>query len=469
MQDQLRYDVVHDPQVCDTPAQDRLRREGTDLTRYYCPLGICSPSRASTLTGLYPHGHGVLNNFGGTDAIRRAMREDIPTVAELLSDAGYRTGYVGKWHLSFDGGPGDRGFQDVRYADRELGNDPRFADFWRRWRDATPDAVFTRYPPSHPAVAERHPRRPFPIYSTDTVPEEVIPATGVQEQTNALLAEYAGGNEPFLLMASFIEPHWPNLLPEPYAAMYDPDDLEPWPNFGDTFEGKPRAHEMNLLHFGVEDFTWDDWAPAVARYLGAVSFIDDLVGRILTQLDALGLADDTLVVSTTDHGDFTGSHRQFNKGPLMYEEVYHIPCTVRWPGQVPAGATVDGFANHVDLLPTILDAAGADPPQGLHGSSLLPLLRGDAPRWRDRLMAEFHGDEFGLYSQRMLREDRWKLVYNPNDLRELYDLEADPAELHNLAYDSDHLNLRLDLEAHLLEVMNETEDSLRLWAANTLG
>lgn len=469
IQDQLRYDVATDPTLADTPTLDRLGREGLLFERYYTPLGICSPARAALLTGRYPHATGVLNNFNGTDALARNLARTVPTVAESLRAVGYQTGYVGKWHLGIDDGPEVRGFADVRMTDKDLGEDPRFDEAWDRFRKNRPEAIMTRYPPAHPRLDSNHPRIPFPIYSASAVPDSATPARAVQQSTAELLRGYARDDRPFLLLASFIEPHWPNVLPEPYASRYDPTRIQPWPNFADSFEGKPRTNQAGLEHFGVTDFTWQDWREIVARYFGAVSYADALTGELVDLLGELGLAQNTILIVTTDHGDMAGAHRQFNKGPLMYEEVYHIPFFLRWPGQVAGGSRSDRLVSHIDVTPTLLAAAGLPPDPDWHGQSLLPLLRGEDTGWRESLISQFHGDEFGLYSQRMIRQGDFKLVYNPNDLRELYDLATDPYEMHNLAYEPTRAQLRRDLEAELLEQMHATGDPLRLWATNTLG
>jgi arylsulfatase A-like enzyme len=468
IQDQLRYDVVDDERLCHTPTLDGLRAEGAWFERHYTTAGICSPARGSLFTGLYPHAHGILNNIHGTDALVRDLPRHHVTVGEALREAGYRTGYVGKWHLGMRDGPGERGFVDPRASDEYLERGEGFRAYRERFSEPTADAVFTRYPPAVSPSAARFPRRPFPLYSIAPAPEEILPARAVTDEASALLREYGEAGEPFFLVVSFVEPHWPSVLPEPFASMYDPGSIPPWPNFDDTFAGKPRTNQAGVEHFGVAGFTWEDWQPVVARYLGAVSFVDRLVGRLLVALEDTGRADDTVVIVTADHGDMTGSHRQFNKGPLMYEEVYRIPLVVRGPG-IPARTPTDALTSHVDLMPTILDLTGTEPPSGVHGRSLLPLAHRLSSGWRDALLCEFHGDEFGLYSQRMLRSERYKLIYNPNDVRELYDLERDPAELHNLASEPGHSGLRRELEARLLELMHDTDDPLRLWAVNTLG
>lgn len=468
--DQLRYDVVDSPTLAHTPTLDALRAEGSWLANHYTPIGICSPARAALFTGRLPHATGVLNNVHGTDAIGRNLDRTLPTLAESLATQGYRTGYVGKWHLGVDDAAGDRGFADVRLSDAELSS-ARFAGTWKRFTERRPDAVCTRYPPAHPRLAAAHGRMPFPIYSTEAIEESASPAAAVAGATGELLAGYATAREPFFLVASFLEPHWPNVLPEPYVRMYDPAGIPPWPNAADDFVGKPRTLAAGLAHFGVAQFSWADWAPIVAAYLGAVSYQDELLGRVLARLADLGLAERTLVIVSADHGDMAGAHRQFNKGPLMYEEVYHVPFLARLPGVTPAGSVHHGLTSHIDLAPTVRELAGLPADPTAHGDSLLPLFGepGVPAGWRTSLTCQFHGDEFGLYSQRMLRQDRYKLIYTPNDVRELYDLGADPYELDNLAASPAHASLRTDLEAELYLQMVATDDPLRTWARNTLG
>lgn len=462
--DQLRYDVVNDPELCQTPTFDRLRQEGTWFARHYTPTGICSPARASLMTGLYPHAHSVLNNVHSWTAVQHDLPADHPTLGELLSAAGYRTGYVGKWHLGTTHGAAQRGFDDVRFPEGE--HDPAVS---AALEDYISSMVFTR--PRH-----EHGQR-FPIYLRDPVPPYLVPANLAFEGALGLLDSYADQRQPFCLLIGFPEPHHPTILTEELIDRYDPSSLKPWPSFEDTFVDKPRTNQAGLHHFGVAEFTWEDWAPIVARNLATVTMIDDLLGRLLVELDRLGRADDTLVVVTTDHGDMLGNHRQFNKGPLMYDDVYRTPLVIRAPAWLRAGAAhrVDGFTSHLDLLPTIAEAADvALPPRALPGSfdgvSLMPWLVGEPPSdWRTTLMCEFHGDEFGLYSQRMLRRDHHKLVYNPNDVVELYDLADDPHELRNLGVEESADDIRVDLEHELLAVMRSTGDGLAEFAGTALG
>lgn len=450
--DQLRYDLVESGVLCATPALDRFRQRAAWFEQHYTPLGICSPARASAMTGLHPHSHGVLNNVHTGTAVTPHLPGGNPTLGELLTGAGYRTGYVGKWHLGRDGGPASAGFGDVRFCEPQ--DDPRMLALAQHLGSM----VYTR--PAAGSGGER-----FEIYLRDPVPPELVPANIALADAQDLLEGYSKGADPFCLVLSIMEPHHPTILTEEYVDRYDPATIEPWASFGDTFEGKPRTHDAGLHHFGVADFTWDDWAPIVARYLGTVTMLDDVIERLLHTLDELGRADDTVVVVTTDHGDMTGNHRQFNKGPLMYDDVYRIPFAVHVPGAT-GGTRVPELTSHLDLLPTVAELAGLDLPEGPRpGRSLVPWLTGEAPpAWRRSLMCEFHGDEFGFYTQRMVRRGAHKLVYNANDVTELYDLEADPHEMRNLALQPEWSDLRLDLEAELLALMRESNDPLTRFA-----
>ncbi len=457
--DQLRYDVVDDPALCAAPHLDRLRRHGTWFERHYTPAGICSPARASLMTGMYPHTHGVLNNVHSWAAVVRDLPAEHRTLGELLSDAGYRTGYVGKWHLGMTQGVRQRGFDEVRSP--EVEDDPSLQAGLEGYLDSM---VYTR---------PREGAQQFPLYLRDPVPPSLIPANRVLEGTLDILERCSGATQPFFLVASFAEPHHPTILPEPYVHRYDPSRMQPWPGFGDTFEGKSRAHRSCLEHFGVAAFTWDDWRPIVARYIATVTMLDDLVGRLMAELHGRGRADDTVVIVTADHGGMTGDHRQFNKGPLMYEDVYHVPFLVHtpWLAVPPGGRRVPGLTSHVDVLPTIAEIAGLSPaPRSGIGRSLLRWLHDEQPEWRSSLMCEYHGDEFGLYSQRMILRGPHKLVYNPNDVTELYDLSSDPFELHNLALDGPAAGgVRRELEQELLGLMRATRDGLAEFAGAMLG
>ncbi|USZ69923.1 sulfatase-like hydrolase/transferase (plasmid) [Halorussus salilacus] len=463
--DQERYDVsAPDGPDVRTPNMDRLQEEGMRFTKAYTPISICTSARGSLLSGLYPHNHGMLNNCHEPDAVRLNFPEEIPTFGELLADAGYDNSYAGKWHVGRDQRPADFGFEylgggdgghddedaDFREYQRELGVDPEEAEL--------EETIYTDNPD------------PELIAAKTTMPKEATRTYYLAERTVERIRDGESLDEPFFHRTDFVGPHHPYTVPDPYASMYDPDDIEPWGSFDETYEGKPAVHENYLEYRGVDGLDWDDWAEAVAKYFGFVTFIDDQIGRILDALDESGLADDTAVFHAADHGDFTGSHRQFNKGPMMYEQTYHVPLMVRWPGEIDPGTTCEEFVRLLDLMPTFLELGGVEPPEDIDGRSVLPLLCGEVPDdWPETLFAEYHGDEFGLYSQRMVRTDRYKYVYNAPDRDELYDLREDPHELHNLADHPEYRDLRADLEETMVEWMAETDDVILKWSRKVLG
>ncbi|HYN69460.1 MAG TPA: sulfatase-like hydrolase/transferase [Candidatus Eisenbacteria bacterium] len=464
--DQERADVLgcYGSPWRNTPNLDRLAGEGVRFEACIAPTPICSPTRASLLTGLYPHGHGILNNTHEPDAIRTELPLDIPTFPRLLNDAGYRLGYVGKWHIGRLP-PEAYGFHDVvsMHPDIVAGTTEESLVVGE---PALDDPVYARYPRGRLLIAGIDPR---PVEETETRRDG--------DATIGLLERYAKADAPFFLRVDFEGPHHPYMPPEPFASLVDPAAIPPWPNFEDDCSPKPAAQARLLEQRGVARWSWADWQPVVARYLEFVAFMDSEIGRILDAVDRFGLRDDTVVVHTADHGDMTGSHGgQFNKGPLMYEEVCRVPLIVRHPWIGVIGVR-GGPVGSPALMPTILDLAGVPQPAGLHVESLVPDLAaagpvavagaaGEPPG--RAAFAEYSGEEWGLYTMRMIRTATAKYVYSPHGMDELYDLEADPHELLNRADDPAAASLRRDLREQLRDWMIRTRDPLALWASRVL-
>ncbi|WP_255170561.1 sulfatase-like hydrolase/transferase [Natrononativus amylolyticus] len=469
--DQERYDcTAPDGPPVATPAFDRLSSEGVRFTAAYTPISICTSARASLLTGRFPHGHGMLNNCHEADAIRANLPPELPTFSDALADAGYDLTYTGKWHVGRDQIPEDFGFEYLGGSDRHHDDiDTAFREYRADLgvpleATALTDEIYTHNDPEEGTL----------VAAETPVDVEATRAYFLAERTIDALEAHADderpdADAPFFHRADFYGPHHPYVVPEPYASMYDASEVVPWESYAETYDGKPAVHEQFLHYRGVADFDWDTWAEAVAKYWGFVSLIDDQFGRILEAVDELDLADDTMIVHASDHGDFTGSHRQFNKGPLMYEETYHVPLQVRWPGVVEPGTRCEAPVHLHDLAPTFLEVGDAPIPEEFDARSLLPLLEGKLPEaWPDSTFAQYHGEEFGLYTQRMVRTAEYKLVYNGPDVNELYDLEADPAELHNLIDHPEYEGVRRKLADRLVSWMERTDDPYRKWVPKTL-
>ncbi|NOZ23568.1 MAG: sulfatase-like hydrolase/transferase [Planctomycetes bacterium] len=455
--DQQRFDTLglNGHPTCKTPALDRMASEGVNFTRAYSCCGLCSPARSSVMTGLYPHSHGQLTNTHDWQT-RRFLDPKIPTFARMLSDAGYHTSYVGKVHLSSPESPLQYGFREWHRPYHQYLKERGLKPTANQWGAVDQDGLIgPRFGPDSTCFR-------WPFAATCTGPVESHREYWRAEEGIRILEERAKDRKdngtPFFLRIDFPGPHLPFIIPEPYASMYDTGEIPEPPEFAETFERKPYMHAQMPRLWQTEGTDWAFWQPIVAKYWGYVTFLDHLIGRVMDRLRDLGLEDNTAVFYTTDHGDTCGSRRMFDKGYCMYEELYHIPFIASWPGVWSSGQS-DRFINHMDLMPTFLELAGIQPPEGLDARSIQPLLEGKAPDdWATDAYAEFHGMQWGLYSQRMVRAERYKLVFNAPDIDELYDLESDPAELKNLIDDPDVADVQHEMYRRLFRRMQETGD-----------
>jgi len=435
--DQHRYDCVgaNGHPLVQTPHLDRMAHEGVNFSHAFTPIAVCCPARASLITGLWPVQHGVL--FTEMAEAYRPMRTGLPVFPRGLRDAGYYVACAGKWHAGTEGGPLEHGFDEYI---PESG--------YARWREAQGLPPLPRrngfFGETDPAISAGQSRLAW-----------------TAGQTLTLLQKARDRGQPFFIMWSPSEPHLPNVVPEPYASLYPPAQVPPWLSFSDPLAGKPYIQRQQRVNWGVEGWTWEHWAPTVARYLGEITLLDAQVGRLLAELDALGLADDTMVIYTSDHGDLCGGHGMVDKHYVMYDDVMRVPFIVRWPrlsadGAADAGGTCDAFVTTgPDLARTFCGLAGVSAPAAMAGQDLVPLLRG-APGDREYAFGCYFGNQFGMYSQRMVRDRGWKYIWNPTAEDELYDLRADPGELHNLiaspAAAGELARLRTQLAAWLRQV-----------------
>ncbi|WP_328504248.1 sulfatase-like hydrolase/transferase [Streptomyces sp. NBC_00457] len=457
MTDQHRVDTLGcygNPHI-DTPHLDRLAATGTRFDRFYTPTAICAPARASLLTGQAPYRHRLLANHERNVGYMEDLSEDAFTFPAALAERGHQLGLIGKWHVGTHRNAASYGFEG-------------------------PDLPGWHNPVDHPDYLAYLEERSLPPYRITEPVRGTTPngnpgnllAAPLQQPVEATfehylatraieqLEKYAADGRPFFLATHFFGPHLPYLLPDAYYDLYDPELVELPPSIAETFEGKPPVQRNYSAHWAFDTMPLEATRKLIAVYWGYVTLIDEQIGRILTRLDELGLTDDTSVFFTADHGEFTGAHRLHDKGPAMYEDIYRIPGIIRVPGQPPQ--VRQEFVTLTDCTATILDLAGCDPSPATDSRSLLPLVRGEHPRWPAELLAEFHGHHFP-YPQRMLRDDRYKLVVNPESVNELYDLHADPHELVN-RYDRPELtDVRHRLMRRLYDLLRERGDNFHHW------
>lgn len=437
--DQHRFDCVgsNGHPLVRTPNLDRLAEAGANFQRAYTPIPICSPARASLMTGTWPSTHDCLTIPGCCETFHPA-RDELPNLYRLGSAVGYRIGHIGKFHQEVSGSPTDHG------AERFVG-----AGEYRRWREAE---GLPPVPTGNGLFGE-----------TDPHIEAGQSALAWQaDQVLSTLDDFAAtaGERPFFLRWDPPEPHLPNRVPEPYASMVSPESIEPWPSFPDPLEGKPLAQRKTRQRWGTDDWSWEQWQPVVARYLGEISLMDAQIGRVLERLEALGLADDTLVIYSTDHGDMCGGHGMMDKHYCLYEDIVHVPLILRFPGRVAGGVRCEALTlSEIDLARTLIDAMGVEAPESFAGRNLIATACGELPA-RDSVLIQYFGTQQGLFSERGLIDERFKYVYNPAAEDELYDLANDPGELKNLATAAEQADRLQAMRERMGEWMAEVGDRL---------
>jgi arylsulfatase A-like enzyme len=419
MDDQHRGDCVHADgnAVIRTPHIDRIGAEGARFRRAYSTSPTCTPARSALLTGLAPWNHGMLHMV--------AMAEHYPfTKPQALRSAGYYTMGIGKMHYHPQRNP--NGYHHVLLDESGRIESPEFrsdyrAWFWSQAPHLNPDATGIGW--------NDYPAKPYAL------PENLHPTYWTGQSAVNFLRGY-NRTEPFFLKVSFARPHSPYDPPKRFMDGYADAPIPKASVARWAAKYAPRNSDQDDIWHG-------DLGEAQVRssrqgYYGSVEFVDEQIGRILEALEQRGWLEETLIVFTSDHGDMTGDHNLWRKS-YPYEPSARIPMMMRWPAGLVSAARGQVFSQPVelrDILPTFLDAAGAPLTRKLDGKSMLTLLRGANPEWREYLDLE-HGV---CYS----RENNWngftdgrmKYIYHAFDGEEqLFDVEKDPHELHDLAGD----------------------------------
>jgi arylsulfatase A-like enzyme len=276
------------------------------------------------------------------------------------------------------------------------------------------------------------------------------------------IEEFRSGDAPWHIRLDYSEPHLPCVPAEPFASMFPPETIPPWANFEETFDGKPYIQKQQVRNWCLEKWSWNEWSVYLSGYYGIIAQIDNAIGMVIQYLEDQGLTKDTLIVFTTDHGDAAGSHRMMDKHYVMYEEETHVPLVIRWDGIVSPGTACNDFISHyLDLPITILDLLNLPVPENYQGQSFLSQLKGNAPaNPREFAFSSYNGQQFGLYCQRMIRDRKYKYIWNATDVDELYDLETDPYEMKNLVAKNEDSELCQTYRRKVYDVFSELKDPL---------
>lgn len=458
MTDQERGDVVAPDHPCLTPNTDRLANEGIRFTQTYCPTAHCCPSRATFMTGLYPSRHGIFNNVKTRTAINTGLKPDVTLFSEHLKEAGYRTVLCGKWHVSGEEDPSDRGWEERTVTAAGTTFHSRSIDDWREGTRGL-DSSGGERPRGY---VQRPGWGDFTVYKTlsDGGPKgyENDPDNRVLQAALETLPELAAGDEPWCLFVGPIGPHDPFNVPEKFVELYDPAQIPLPASYQDTLEDKPRIYQRQRRQFW-DQLTEAEVRESIAHYYAYCTMEDTIFGEVLDALDATGQADNTLVIFLSDHGDYCGDHGLYLKGVPAFREAYHVPCIMRWPaGITRPNREVDAFVSLADFAPTFLELAGVEENEYRTGQSLLPFLRDEEPtEWRDAHYTQFNGVEL-YYTQRSVTTKEFKYVYNGFDFDELYDLRTDPHEMVNLAENPTYQEIKQQLVRKMWQFAAQEED-----------
>lgn len=454
-----------------TPAYDRLTEEGVKFTRAYASTPICVPSRTTMMTGTYPHNHGLLDN--GAHIETNKLPQSNRYYSHAFESADKQPGYFGKWHVGHCASAQAYGFEgwslpdygwpygSVRY-DQYLENRglkaPNVDLSWHLYNDPesiTPIDLQERDNQFHdPNVGAS--------VGTFQSGRETHEAYFTADIGTDWIEEQATADDPFFARIVTWGPHQPYWRTEAFADTIDPAAIPTYPNFDFNLSGRP-SHHVEAVHNAKRGEPWEMWRAVLAACYEHIAEVDHALNMVLETLDELGIADETLVIYTADHGDLLASNGGgFDKAWLLSEEVARIPLLMRWPdGGIEGGRTVDELVCNIDYAPTMWDAAGMVPPAEMDGRSLLDLARDpDGTDWRDQLLIEHHGHYGEWIFQRALYRDQYKYVAHLGYRDELYNLEKDPYEMDNLLVEDRVPEVRKQMQTALADEMKRFDDDV---------
>jgi len=473
--DEQRFDTLaaYGNPLIHMPNLNRLAERSTVFDRAYVTQPVCTPSRSSLLTGLWPHTNTCTEN-------NAPLPDDVPCLPEMISRGRYATAYHGKWHLG-DEIFAQHGFDEWRSIE----------DMYQRWykphRAKDARSTYTEWLDARGLIPPGRDRLGRP--EAARLPEEYSKPAYLAEEACRFLRE--NGDQPFIHFVNFLEPHMPFFGPR--DGQYDPAEIPLPANFenapGDDQPLKTRINWRYYKAHGISGMALDSeagWRRLIANYWGLCSLVDAYVGKILQTLEDIGQADNTIIVFTSDHGDMMGSHQLVAKC-VMYEEAVRVPMLVHLPGQ-RSQKRVTGPISQIDLLPTLLDLMGQPIPDHLQGVSRRRLAE-EGGRCDDEVIIEWNGSNNGFSNQGLkdgvpewleglgtmdelnaaltdsvrtvVTPDGWKFNCSPLGEHELYNLSADPLETTNL-FGPDQLDRCRQMRHRIIRCQRQTQDVVEL-------
>ncbi|MBN2133990.1 MAG: sulfatase-like hydrolase/transferase [Sedimentisphaerales bacterium] len=403
--------------LVETPHIDSLAAEGALLENFFTNSAVCTPSRGCLLTGRYPHAHGAYRN-------NIEMNRDEMTLARVLQGQGYETGYAGKWHLDGPPKPGwlkperSMGFADCRFMFNR--------GHWKKIEDR---------PGSDPKA------HPYGVIGDETS----FTTDWLAGKTIDFIRKVH--RRPFFYLVSFPDPHTPFTVREPYMSMYDPEDMIVPHTFKQAASVKGKASMEERLR------------RSKAHYCGQVKCIDDNVGRILDALREKRILDHTVIVFTTDHGEYMGEHGLYGKN-RWYRTAYQVPFLVRWPKRIPGGTVVGEFVTNVDVQQTLLGLMGIPPCGREQGRDASGLLGGRDVDWKNEAMIHHSSlESAGVFTP------EYELVLAADGNHIFFDRTDDPEQTRNLCGHEEHKAIFNTLKRQIVQHHEEVKSPAHAWLA----
>ncbi len=471
--DQQRYDAlgINGNEHIHTPNLDAIAKSGVNFSNYYVNNPVCFPSRATLFTGRYPHSHKIRNNGMYLQSDREIH------LFRILKHAGYSLAYVGKNHLLRN-----EEFQNFDHADVWGFN---HSDFWSNGETLNPaQKKYNDFEKKTNSALRQ--KGAWAGARFHDFPDEDTKAWA--KSTSAIdFLESRPDDRPFCLYLSFYEPHAPHVAPRRYEKLYPPEEMVVPELAENELESKARRYTEKYNALKMPDAAREDYQRFISVYYGMVSFIDEQVGRVMEALREQRLLENTLIVFTSDHGDFCGEHGMVKKDTVHLDSLLHVPLLISQKGRLAEGRTVDDLAEEVDVLPTILDLINIPVPHGVQGQSLRPMIEGEGGSLHDAVYAEAcnplarnpyvsyedyladwrksndgPGSPIGVPGEytKSVRTLEYRYVWYASGEEELYEYASDPDEQCNRAGDPELSDVQRGMREYLLEWSLKSEDPL---------
>jgi arylsulfatase A-like enzyme len=488
MTDQLRYDCIaaNGNKIIHTPNLDRLANQSANFSSAFVQSPVCTPSRACFFTGRYAHAHKNRVNYTSLD-------EKETLLPKYLQNAGYHTALIGKTHLYYNYPPtaleaSRTGFEFVELHDGVHSTDPYSAYVeWRMKIDPMKETYYRELARNIPKLRANLSPKDNPFRSA--IKQEFTDTSWTGLVTRQYLKKFATFNKPFFLFSSFWKPHSPFEVPIPFDSMYNEIEIPlPKKEIRENILNLPPALARLILRDEYRNrkpvYNMDPnqllWI--YRSYYGAISHIDQEVGLILKTLEESGMADNTIILFTSDHGDQLLEHGLMGKN-VFYESSVRIPLMISHPKTIMPG-NYNELVMSIDVLPTLFELIGIPEPYNCQGQSLLPLITGSGQTFKSRdcvfsenVMPEVFANIFNFEKNKgvmgvrhpdgkMVRTKRWKFNYYPQGYQELYDLENDPSEFNNLANEPEYRKVVEEMKGHILDWLitaSETDQIAPRW------